>query len=60
MCNQQIKKLNQSIDDKKDIIESKEKLQQLGYVDYIRNLRPEQQEMLRRIEIQSFIPWRAV
>ena len=60
MCNQQIKKLNQSIDDKKDIIECKEKLQQLGYVDYIRNLRPEQQEMLRRIEIQSFIPWRAV
>ena len=59
MCNQQIKKLNQSIDDKKGVIESEEKLQQLGYVDYIRNLRPEQQEMLR-IEIQSFIPWRAV
>ena len=59
MCNQQIKKLNQSIDDKKDVIESEEKLQQLGYVDYIRNLRPEQQEMLR-IEIQIFIPWRAV
>ena len=59
MCNQQIKKLNQSIDDKKGVIESEEKLQQLGYVDYIRNLRPEQQEMLR-IEIQIFIPWRAV
>ena len=59
MCNQQFKKLNQSIDNKKDVIESEEKLQQLGYVDYIRNLRPEQQEMLR-IEIQSFIPWRAV
>ena len=59
MCNQQIKKLNQSIDDKKGVIESEKKLQQLGYVDYIRNLRPEQQEMLR-IEIQSFIPWRAV
>ena len=59
MCNQQIKKLNQSIDDKKGVIESEEKLQQLGYVDYIRNLRPEQQEMLR-IETQIFIPWRAV
>ena len=59
MCNQQIKKLNQSIDDKKGVIESEKKLQQLGYVDYIRNLRPEQQEMLR-IEIQIFIPWRAV
>ena len=58
--NQQIKKLNQNIDDKKDIVESEEKLQQLGYVDYVRNLKPEQQEMLRRSEIQNFIPWRAV
>ena len=58
--NQQIKKLNQNTDDKKDVIESEEKLQQLGYVDYVRNLKPEQQEMLRRSEIQNFIPWRAV
>ena len=49
--NQQIKKLNQNTDDKKDVIESEEKLQQLGYVDYVRNLKPEQQEMLRRSEI---------
>ena len=34
-------------------------MQQLGYVDYVRNLKPEQQEMLRS-EIQKFIPWRAV
>ena len=60
MYNQQIKKLNQNIDKKKDVIESEEKLQQLGYVDYVRNLKPEQQEMLRRSEIQNFIPWRAV
>ena len=40
--NQQIKKLNQNIEDKKDVIESEENLQQLGYVDYIRNLKPEQ------------------
>ena len=56
---QQIRKLNQNTDDKKDVIESEEKLQQLGYVDYVRNLKPEQQEMLRS-EIQKFIPWRAV
>ena len=49
--NQQIKNINQSADDKKDVIESEEKLQQLGYVDYVRNLKPEQQEMLRRSEI---------
>ena len=50
--NQQIKKLYQNTDDKKDVIESEEKLQQLGYVDYGRNLKLEQQAMLRRSEIQ--------
>ena len=57
--NHQIKKLNQNTDDKKDSIESEEKLQQLGYVDYVRNRKPEQQEMLRS-GLQNFIPWRAV
>ena len=58
--NQQTKKLNQNTDDKKDVIESEEKLQQLGYVDYVRNLKTERQEMLRKSEIQNFIPWRTV
>ena len=57
---QQIRKLNQNTDDKKDVIESEEKLQQLGHVDYVRDLKPEQQEMLRRSEIKNFIKWRAV
>ena len=57
---QQIRKLNQNTDDKKDVIESEEKLQQLGYVDYVRNLKPEQQAILRKSEIQNFIPWRVV
>ena len=51
--NQQIKNINQSTDDKKDVIESEEKLQQLGYVDYVGNLKTEQQEMLRKKEIQN-------
>ena len=51
--NQQIKNINQSTDDKKDVIESEEKLQQLGYVDYVRNLKSEQPEMLIRTEIQN-------
>ena len=59
VCNEQIKKLNQNTEDKKDVIESEEKQQQLGYVDYVKNLKPEQQEILRR-EIQNFIPWRTV
>ena len=58
--NQQIKKLNQNTDDKKDVIESEEKLQQLGYVNYVGNLKTEQQEMLRKKEIENFIPWRTV
>ena len=44
--NELIKKLNENTDDKKNIIKSEEKLQQLGYVDYVRNIKPEQQEML--------------
>ena len=58
--NQQIKKFNQNTDDKKVATELEAKLLQLGYVDYVRNLKPEQQEMLRRSEIRNFIPWRAV
>ena len=41
-----IKKLNENTDDKKNVIKSEEKLQQLGCVDYVRNIKPEQQEML--------------
>ena len=44
--NELIKKLNENTDDKKNVIKSEEKLQQLGYVDYVRNIKPEQQEML--------------
>ena len=51
--NQQIKNIYQNTDYKKDVIESEEKLQQLGYVDYVRNLKSEQQEMLIRSEIQN-------
>ena len=58
--NQQIRKLKQNIDDKKDVIQSDEKLQQLGYVHYVSNLKPQQQGKLRRSEIQNFISWRAV
>ena len=58
--NLQIKKLNHNTEGKKDVIEFEEELQQFGQIDYVRNLKPEQQEMLRRSEIQNFIPWRAV
>ena len=57
--NQQIRKLNQNINGKKEVIESEEKLQPLGCVDYVRNVKPEHQEKFRSL-IQNFVPWRAV
>ena len=58
--NQQVKKLSQNPQDKKDVIESEAKLQQLGHVDFVKNLTPDQQEILKNNPIQNFIPWRAV
>ena len=48
VCNQQVKKLNQNPLDKEDVIQSKAKLQSLGHVELIRNLTPEQKEMLAK------------
>ena len=58
--NQKIKKLNQNPKDKKDVIESEAKLQALGYVDFLKNLSSEQQQILKQSEVQNYIPWRAV
>ena len=58
--NQQLKKLSKNKKDKEDVIRSKRKLQDLGHVDYVKNLSCELQEMLRNNKIQNFIPWRAV
>lgn len=59
---QQTRKLNNPSNhkDKQDIIDSEEKLQQLGYVDYVRNLPTETKSMLQSNKMQHFIPWRAV
>ena len=57
---QQLKKLNSNPKDKEDIIASEAKLQQLGFVDYIKNLPLDQQTMLNNSPFQNFIPWRAV
>ena len=58
---QQLRKLNRSenLKDKLDIIESERKLQNLGFVDYVRNLPINTQQMLQS-QLQHFIPWRAV
>ena len=58
--NSQIKKLNKDESRKKDVIESEKKLQNLGYVDYVRNLPQPQQLELKESKIQNFIPWSSV
>ena len=59
---QQIKKFNnpKNHKDKEDILESEDKLQQLGYVDFIKNLPLETQVMLHKSKVHYHIPWRAV
>ena len=58
---QQLKKLNKlrNIQDN-DIIKSENKLQQMGFVEYIRNLPSDVEVMLQENPIKYFIPWRAV
>ncbi|XP_066924657.1 uncharacterized protein [Clytia hemisphaerica] len=57
---QQLRKLDKEPSDKKDVIASEAKLQSMGYVDYVENLTPQQQQMLSNTKVVNFIPWRAV
>ena len=57
---QQVKKLNKSSDERKAVLESERKLQELGFVDWMDNLSSEDQEMLRRSPIQNYLPWRTI
>ena len=57
---QQVSKLNKHPKDKQDVIDSEKKLQQLGHVDFLKNLPSTTQQILQQSSIQNFIPWRAV
>ena len=59
---QQVRKLShpKNQKDKQDILDSEGKLQQLGYVDYIKNLPIETQAKLQNSTLHHHIPWRAV
>ena len=35
-------------------------MENLGHAEFLRNLTPEQQEMVAKHPVQNFIPWRAV
>ena len=53
-------KLDQNLQDKRDFIESEATLKKLGFVEFVKNLIPEQQQMMKASDVQNFIPWRAV
>lgn len=56
----QLNKLNRCEKDKLDVINSERKLQELGHVDYVKNLPAEIQMKLKEHPVQNFIPWRSV
>ena len=58
--NGQIKKLNKNKHDKLDVIKSEAKLQDLGHVEFVRNLSSDQQKRLKDNPVQNYIPWRCV
>ena len=60
ICNQKLNKLNQKPHHKEDIIQSEDKFESLGHMEFVRNLTPEQQKMLSKNPVQNFIPCRAV
>ena len=57
---QQLNRLSKYPSDKEDVLKSEKKLQDLGFVDYVRNLPEEQQHKLAISKVQNFIPWRSV
>ena len=60
ICNQKLNKLNQKPHDKEDVIQSEDKFESLGHMEFVRNLTLEQQKMLSKNPVQNFIPCRAV
>ena len=53
--NSELKQLNRNEYRKFQVMESEAKLQKLSFVDFVRNLTPEQQKKLRENPIQNFI-----
>ena len=56
----QMKHLERSPEDKQSVIKSEVKLQQLGFVEWVKNLSEESQKKLRENDITNFLPWRVV
>ena len=56
----QLRKLNVNPNDKQDVIKSENKLHDLGFVEFLDNLSPKQQNKINSSPIMHFIPWHTV
>ena len=56
----QVQILNKDPRNKDEVISSQNKLQSLGFADFVWNLTPEQQQRIRMAPLRYYIPWRAV
>ena len=56
----QVRKLNKSQSDHNDVIEAEDKLQKLGYEDYLENLDEKDRNMVLKNPVKYFIPWGVV
>ena len=55
-----VKKLAKNDVDRKAVIEAEEKLQRLGFVDWVENLSDDDQKLIYEAPVQYYIPWRVV
>ena len=58
--NNQVRRLDKNQKDKNDVVMSEQKLQTMGFVDFLENLSSSQKIKINDSKIQYFIPWRAV
>ena len=56
----QIKILNANVKDKRSVLDFEQKLQDLGYVEYVENLSEPERDLIMNSPIKYFIPWRPV
>ena len=56
----QVKNLSKSDKDRLDTLASEQKLQDLGYVDWLSNMTEQDRKMILESQVRHFIPWRVV
>ena len=56
----QVKKVEKCPEDRNEVIQSERKLQDLGFVDFLTNLTPEQMKKICDSPVKHFVPWSSV